>query len=103
MPDQVPAENGKYVLRLYVAGSTPKSSRAITNIKTICEAHLKDNYLLTIVDLYEQRDRAARDQILVAPTLIRQEPLPARRMVGDLSNTQRVLATLELPLASPHP
>jgi circadian clock protein KaiB len=94
-------QNDKYVLRLYVAGSTPQSSRAITNIKTICDSHLKDQYLLTVVDLYEQKERAQDDQIEVAPTLIRRLPLPVRRLVGDLSQTERVLAALDLPLA-PH-
>jgi circadian clock protein KaiB len=95
--------NGKYVLRLYVAGSTPKSSLAITNIKTICEAHLKDRYTLTVVDLYEQKERAQDDQIEVAPTLIRRLPLPVRRLVGDLSQTERVLVALDLPTAPRHP
>jgi circadian clock protein KaiB len=90
-------QNDKYVLRLYVAGSTPKSSRAITNIKTICEIHLKDRYVLTVVDLYEQQVRARDDQIVVAPTLIRQLPLPVRRLIGDLSQTERVLVALDLP------
>ena len=81
---------------LYVAGSTPQSSRAITNIKTICETHLKDRYALTVVDLYEHRERAREDQIMVAPTLIRQSPLPVRRLIGDLSQTERVLAALDL-------
>jgi circadian clock protein KaiB len=94
-------QNGKYILRLYVAGNTPQSSRAITNIKRICETHLKDHYVLTVVDLYEEKDRAQEDQIEVAPTLIRQLPLPVRRLVGDLSQTERVLATLDLPSA-PH-
>ena len=97
------SENGKYVLRLYVAGSTSQSSRAITNIKRICETHLKDRYLLTVVDLYEQKERAQDDQIMVAPTLIRQWPLPERRLVGDLSQTERVLAALDLPPAPHHP
>jgi circadian clock protein KaiB len=96
-------ENGKYVLRLYVAGSTPQSSRAIANLKRICEAHLKDRYDLTVVDLYEQRERARDDQIMVAPTLVRQSPLPVRRLIGDLSQTERVLAALDLPPAPPHP
>jgi circadian clock protein KaiB len=96
-------QNGKYVLRLYVAGSTPKSSRAITNLKTICEIHLKDRYVLTVVDLYEQQERAKEDQIVVAPTLVRQSPLPVRRLIGDLSKTERVLAALDLPPAPPHP
>ena len=95
-------QNGKYVLRLYVAGSTPQSSRAITNIKTICETHLKDRYVLTVVDLYEQKERAQDDQIEVAPTLIRQLPLPVRRLVGDLSQTESVLAALDLTPAPHH-
>ena len=95
-------KNGKYILRLYVAGSTPQSSRAITNIKTICESNLKDGYALTVVDLYEQKERAYQDQIVVAPTLIRLSPLPVRRLIGDLSQTERVLAALDLP-ATPIP
>ena len=103
MSDDIPAppftqrQDGKFVLRLYVAGSTPQSSRAITNLKTICETHLKDRYFLTVVDLYEQRERAQDDQIVVAPTLIRQWPLPERRLVGGLSQTERVLVALEIP------
>jgi circadian clock protein KaiB len=90
-----------YVLRLYVAGSTPRSSRAITNIKTICEAHLKGSYTLTVVDLYEHKLRAQGDQIVVAPTLVRLSPLPERRIFGNLSETDRVLDALDLPVA-PH-
>jgi circadian clock protein KaiB len=96
-------QNGKYVLRLYVVGSTSKSSRAITNIKTICETHLKNRYVLTVVDLYEQKERAHQDQIVVTPTLIRELPLPKRRLIGDLSQTERVLVALDLPTASRHP
>jgi circadian clock protein KaiB len=92
--------DGKQELRLYVAGSTPQSSRAITNLKTICETHLKDRYALTVVDLYEQMERAADDHIDVTPTLIRQWPLPVRRLVGNLSETERVLEALDLPGAS---
>jgi circadian clock protein KaiB len=88
--------NGKYVLRLYVAGSTAQSGRAITNIKAICETYLKDRYGLTVVDLYEERETARQDQIRVAPTLIRQSPLPIRRLIGDLSQTDHVLAALDL-------
>ena len=96
-------ENSKYVLRLYVAGSTPQSSRAITNIKRICETHLDGRYVLTVVDLYEHRERAREDQIMVAPTLVRQSPLPLRRLIGDLSQTERVLAALDLPPEPAHP
>ena len=109
MPDDtlvrfsVPSANGKYVLRLYVAGSTPQSSRAITNVKTICETHLKNHYVLTVVDLYEQKERARDDRIEVAPTLIRQSPLPERRLVGDLSQTERILVALDLPSRPRHP
>ena len=103
MSKDAPPANGKYVLRLYVAGSTPQSSRAITNIKRICESHLKDRYILTVVDLYEHRERAREDQIMVAPTLVRQSPLPVRRLIGDLSQTERVLAALDLPPAPPYP
>ena len=94
-----PSENAKYILRLYVAGSTPQSSRAITNIKAICETYLKDRYALTVVDLYEERARARQDQIMVAPTLVRQSPLPIRRLIGDLSQTDRVIAALDLASA----
>ena len=98
---RIAAPPEKCVLRLYVAGNTKQSSRAITAIKTICEAHLRDRYLLTIVDLYEEKDRAQDDQIEVAPTLIRQSPLPVRRVVGDLSQTDRILEALDLP-PTPH-
>ena len=89
----------KYHLRLYVAGNTPKSSRAISNLKAICEEHLPDRYDLTVVDLYEQPERAKEDQIMVAPTLVRQLPLPVRRIIGDLSQLDRVLAALDLASA----
>ena len=103
MSKVTPSENGQYVLRLYVAGSTPQSSRAIANIKTICEIHLKDRYVLTVVDLYQHRERARDDQIMVAPTLIRESPKPLRRLIGDLSQTERVLAALDLATGPPHP
>jgi len=92
----------KSILRLYVAGSTPQSSRAITNIKTICETHLKGRYVLTVMDLYEKNEHAHADQIIVAPTLIRQMPLPERRVCGNLSQTDLVLAALDLPPAPHH-
>jgi circadian clock protein KaiB len=95
------APDREVVLRLYIAGSTPQSSRAIANIKTICETHLKDHYVLKVMDLYEQSARAHSDRIMVAPTLIRRSPLPERRLFGDLSQTGLVLAALDLPQA-PH-
>lgn len=89
--------DGKYQLRLFVTGNTPQSSRAISNIKALCETHLKDRYVLTIVDLYEHKERARDAQIVAAPTLIRELPLPVRRLIGDLSQTERVLVALDLP------
>jgi circadian clock protein KaiB len=90
------SQDSKYILRLYVAGSTPQSSRAIANLKAICETHLKDRYELSVVNLYEQRERTRADQIVVAPTLVRQSPLPVLRVIGDLSQTGRVLAALNI-------
>jgi circadian clock protein KaiB len=96
MSDLASVQGDPCILRLYVAGSTPQSSRAITNIKTICEIHLKNRYVLTVVDLYERKERAQDDQIEVTPTLIRQWPLPERRLMGGLAETTRVLAALDL-------
>jgi circadian clock protein KaiB len=90
--------DSRYVLRLYVSGNTHRSIRAITNLKAICEFHLRGRYDLTVVDLYEQKDRARDDRIVVAPTLVRESPLPVQRMIGDLSRTDDVLEILGLPL-----
>jgi circadian clock protein KaiB len=88
-----------YVLRLYVTGMTPRSSRAIANAKAICEKHLEGRYDLRIIDLYQQPVRTRGDQIVVAPMLIKHLPLPARRIVGDLADTGRALLALDLTLA----
>ena len=86
----------QYVLRLYVTGQTPKSVRAIANIKAICEEHLKGRYDLQVIDIYQRPGLAQDEQILAAPTLIKKLPLPLRRLVGDLSKTERVLLELDL-------
>jgi circadian clock protein KaiB len=86
----------QYVLRLYVAGMTPRSSLAIVNIKEICEEHLKGRYALQVIDLYQQPVLAAGDQIIAVPTLIKKLPLPLRRIIGDLSDRERVLIGLDL-------
>jgi len=86
----------RYLLRLYVAGTTPRSARAIANIKEICEEHLKGLYNLQVIDLYQQPVLAKGDQIIAVPTLIRKLPLPLRRIIGDLSNRERVLIGLDL-------
>lgn len=86
----------KYILRLYIAGMTPKSIRAINNIKIISEEHLKGRYNLEVIDLYQIPQLAKSEQIIAAPTLIKKLPLPLRRIIGDLSGTERVLIGLDL-------
>ena len=86
----------RYVLRLYVAGMTPRSTRAIANIKEICEEHLKGLYALQVIDIYQQPVLAEGDQIIAVPTLLKKLPLPLRRLIGDLSDRERVLIGLDL-------
>jgi len=93
---QVRSQKRPYVLRLYVTGTTPQSLRAIANIKKICELHLKGRYELDVVDLYQQPQLARGEQIIAAPTLVKKSPLPQRRIVGDMSKSDRVLAGLDL-------
>jgi circadian clock protein KaiB len=85
-----------YVLQLFITGATPNSLRAVTNIRQICDDHLKDNYELEIVDVYQQREMAEKEQIIALPLLIKKLPLPQRRMIGDLSDTEKVLKGLGL-------
>lgn len=85
-----------YTLRLYVTGSTPKSVTAITNIKHICETHLKGRYSLEVVDIYQQPGLAKKEQIIAAPTLIKSMPLPLRKFIGDMSRSDRILIGLDL-------
>jgi len=87
-----------YWLRLYVAGQTPKSLVAFANLKRICEEHLPGRYHIDVIDLLEQPQAARADQILVIPTLVRKLPEPARKIIGDLSNEERVLVALEIEL-----
>jgi circadian clock protein KaiB len=98
LPKSKPAKDkiDTYVLRLYVAGQTPKSIAAVTNLKKICEEHLAGRYKIEVVDLLENPQLARGDQILAIPTLVRKLPLPVRRIIGDLSNTERVLIGLDL-------
>ena len=83
-------------LRLYVAGQTPKSLTAFSNLKAICENHLKGHYRIEVIDLLEQPQLSKGDQILAIPTLVRKLPQPVRKIIGDLSNTGRVLVGLDL-------
>jgi circadian clock protein KaiB len=83
-------------LRLYVAGQTPKSITALANLKRLCEGHLAGRYSLEVVDLLSQPQLARRDDIVVIPTLVRKLPPPLRRIIGDLSNQERVLVGLDV-------
>jgi circadian clock protein KaiB len=86
----------KFVLRLYVTGATPRSLQAIDNIKQVCEEHLQGRYSLEVVDVYQQPVLAKGQQIIAAPTLIKYLPLPLRRFIGDMANTDRILLGLDL-------
>lgn len=85
-----------FELRLYVAGQTPKSLTAFSNLKQICETHLKGRYRLEVIDLVTQPQLAKGDQILAIPTLVRKLPQPVRKIIGDLSDTEKVLVGLDL-------
>ena len=85
-----------WVLRLYVAGQTPKSLTAFANLKKICEEHLQGQYQIEVIDLEQNPQQARTDEIVVIPTLVRKLPPPLRRIIGDLSNTERVLVGMEL-------
>ena len=86
----------RYVLRLYVTGKTPNSLRAIANLKEVCEEHLPGQYDLQVIDIYQQPELAQGDQIVAVPTLIKKLPAPLRRLIGDLSDRERVVVRLDL-------
>jgi circadian clock protein KaiB len=86
----------KWELRLYIAGNTPKSATALANLKKYCEMHLCDRYVLEVIDLLVQPQLAAGDQILAIPTLVRKVPVPIRKIIGDLSNEEKVLVGLNI-------
>ncbi len=87
---------GRYVLKLYVAGVTPRSEGAIRSVTEICEKHLKGRYSLQIVDIYQQPTLARGEQIIAAPTLIKKLPLPLRRLIGSMASEEKVLVGLDL-------
>jgi circadian clock protein KaiB len=89
-------KNDKWQLRLYIAGNTPKSIAALTNLKKYCEQHLNNQYELEVIDLLINPQLAAGDQILAIPTLVRKMPVPVRKIIGDLSNEEKVLVGLDL-------
>ena len=91
----------QWELRLYIAGNTPKSTTALNNLKKYCEEHLKGQYKIEVIDLLQQPQLAAGDQILAVPTLVRKVPVPIRKIIGDLSNEDKVLVGLNIrPLKS---
>ena len=86
----------RYVLSLYITGATPRSLQALANIKRICEDNLKDDYELKVIDIYQEPQLAEDEQIIATPTLIKCLPAPLRRLIGDFSDTNRVLLGLDL-------
>ena len=96
-------DQGVIELRLYIAGQTRKSIAALTNLRRICEEHLAGRYRVEVIDLLENPQQAQRDQIVAIPTLVRRLPEPIRRIIGDLSNSERVLVGLEVERRPPEP
>ncbi len=94
--DAVDSSGGKYVLRLFVTGILPNSVRAISNIQAICEQHLNNRYELEVIDIYQQPSLALAEGIIAVPVLVKKFPLPEARLIGDLSNTEKVLRGLGL-------
>jgi circadian clock protein KaiB len=96
--EQLVIERGDqtYVLRLFVTGMTPRSTEAVAVLKEVCERLLEGRYELEVIDLYRHPERAASDEVIAAPTLVRQSPLPVRRLIGNLSDRDRVVRGLEL-------
>jgi circadian clock protein KaiB len=95
MPPPKP-KSKEYVLRLYVAGTNSKSIRAVANIKEICESSLRNRYDLEVIDIYQQPVLVKGEQIIAAPTLVKKLPLPLRKFIGDMSDTERILVGLDL-------
>ena len=92
-----PNEPGRYRLRLFIAGTSPRSQRTIENLRRICRERLEGHFELEVVDIYQQPHLAAKHQVVAVPTLLKLEPLPLRRIIGDLSDEARVLRGLDLP------
>ena len=91
-----PLRRAKYILRLYVTGSSGRSLKAVHNLKKICDEHFPDDYDLEIIDIYKNPEAAREEQIIAAPTLVKKLPEPLRKFVGDLSNTQKILVGLDI-------
>jgi circadian clock protein KaiB len=92
------ANDSIYVLRLFITGASPNSIRAVDNIKNFCEQHLKDNYQLEIIDVHQQPGIAQQEQIIALPLLIKKGPGPERRLIGDMSDTKRLLDSFRISM-----
>jgi circadian clock protein KaiB len=89
-------DQSKYVLRLYITGMTPRSTKAIENVRKLCEEHLTGRYELDVIDIYQQPILAKGEQIIATPTLIKKLPLPLRKVIGDMSDSERFLVGIDL-------
>lgn len=94
--EKIMEQDDKWILRLYIAGQTPKCLLALSNLKKICETQLKGKYSIEVIDLLENPHLSREHQILAIPTLVRKLPVPIRKIIGDLSNTERVLVGLDI-------
>jgi circadian clock protein KaiB len=93
---RLPPKHESFLLRLFTTGTSPRSMRALRNLHEICEGNLKGHYRLEVIDIYQEPGRASESDIIAAPTLIKDQPLPARRLIGDLSDRPKVLLTLAI-------
>ena len=93
---RAPLKRAKYIFRLYVSGSSTRSLRAVYNLRKLCEEYLQDDYDLRVIDIYKNPDAAREEQIIAAPTLVKQLPQPLRRFIGDLSNKKKLLVALDI-------
>jgi circadian clock protein KaiB len=91
-----PLRRAKYILRLYITGSSARSLKAVQNLKKICDEHFPDDYDLEVIDIYKDPKAAREEQIIAAPTLVKKLPTPLRKFVGDLSNTKKILVGLDI-------
>lgn len=98
---QETTQKDRYELKLYVTGTSPRSGQAIANVRSLCEEYLKGRYDLEVIDIYQQPGVAASEQIIAAPTLIKKSPAPSRRMIGDLSNRDKILVGLNIVSGAP--
>ncbi|WP_026629889.1 circadian clock KaiB family protein [Dyadobacter alkalitolerans] len=100
MPSNGDEDDIHYELRLFITGASINSRRAVVNVKEICETYLKDRYSLEIIDVYQQKTIAEKEQIIALPLLIKSAPLPARRLIGDMSDTEKVLKGLGISIGT---